>query len=215
MTEPSRVDRMLATADLALRLGKVNRATFHPDGTPESDTTHTVMLGWIAVAVASRLNAHTWNDETRLKFDIGKVATYALVHDAAEAYCGDTVTIGIDAAGKEAKRLREEAAVKAIEESVVFPFLAHILRMYEEQADRESRFVRYLDKVLPKLTHIMNGGAALRTLGFTADTARAAHEAQIADLRKQYAGEWWLDVVEMDLISVCLTTEELMRRGER
>ena len=54
------------------------------------------------------------------------------------------------------------------------------------QSSPEARFVRYLDKVLPKLTHALNGGIAFDRLGVTLLEVRATHDAQIAALARQY-----------------------------
>ena len=52
-------------ADLILRFGRVNRATYHPDGErPESDTDHTVMLGILACAVKWMLDGKPISFET-------------------------------------------------------------------------------------------------------------------------------------------------------
>ena len=77
-------------AALVLQFGRVNRATFHPDGIRrETDTDHTVMLGVLAAALASR-----WHT---LGLNVGRVAEFALVHDLAEAYAGDTQSFDITA----------------------------------------------------------------------------------------------------------------------
>ncbi len=86
---------------LALAFGRIDRtAVHHPDGTPESDTDHTVMLGWVACSLAARFPG----------LDIGLVAQFALAHDAPEVYAGDTPTLRIDATGRAAKADRERAA---------------------------------------------------------------------------------------------------------
>jgi putative hydrolases of HD superfamily len=72
-------DSLVDLARLALAFGRVDRtAVYHPDQTtPESDTDHTVMLGWAACAIAA-----TWFPQ----LDLGLVAQFALVHDAPEVY---------------------------------------------------------------------------------------------------------------------------------
>jgi putative hydrolase of HD superfamily len=72
-------DSLVDLARLALAFGRVDRtAVYLPDQTtPESDTDHTVMLGWAACAIAA-----TWFPQ----LDLGLVAQFALVHDAPEVY---------------------------------------------------------------------------------------------------------------------------------
>lgn len=64
---------------LALRFGLVERGTFHPDGvTPETDTTHTVMLAVVGCALAER---HLPD------LDRGRVAEFVLVSCLAQVRC--------------------------------------------------------------------------------------------------------------------------------
>jgi 5'-deoxynucleotidase YfbR-like HD superfamily hydrolase len=101
-------EAVIDLGQLALAFGRVDRtACYHPDGTTkESDTDHTVMLGWIAPAVAQLLYSG--------RLDVGLVAQFALVHDMAEVYAGDTPTLRIDPAGRKAKAAREREAVARI-----------------------------------------------------------------------------------------------------
>jgi 5'-deoxynucleotidase YfbR-like HD superfamily hydrolase len=119
--------------------------------------------------------------------DRGDVAKYALVHDLVEAYSGDTNTLGISAEGKTAKVAREEAAMERLRvelgpSSAVFNWL----EAYERQTDPAARYVRLLDKVLPKLTHLLNHCAAPKALGFDEARFEAAHIEQYEALAAQY-----------------------------
>lgn len=171
----SQIDAVIALARLALAFWRVNRATFHEDGQrPETDTDHTVMLGLIACALAE--------EDSRL--DANKVARYVLIHDLIEARCGDTNTLGISAAGKTAKAERERVALASIEDDFGsnFPSIPNWIHRYEAQTDPESRFVRYLDKATPKITHMLNGCAAVRNMGLSAADLAANHDAQFSAL---------------------------------
>lgn len=134
----------LDLARLALRFGQIHRtAVYHPDGvTPESDTDHTVMLGWIACALAALCFP---------QLDIGLVAQFALVHDAPEVYAGDTPTLRIDDAGRVAKGERERAAVDRLvaEFGERLPWFPNAIRLYEEQRLPEARFVRAWTRCCP------------------------------------------------------------------
>jgi len=77
-------ERLIEIAKLVMDFGKVNRATKYPDGTPESDTTHTVMLGVICVYL---------NHALGLGMNSGLIAQLSLVHDLHEAICGDEMTL--------------------------------------------------------------------------------------------------------------------------
>lgn len=167
--------RSLRLARIALAFGRVERATLHEDGRrPETDTDHTVMLGLIACELAP---SH---------LDRAKVAAFALVHDLAEVYAGDTQTLVISAEGMAAKRDREALAqARLVAELGAGSWVAETLATYEEQREPEARFVRALDKVLPKLTLAFNGCAAARALTDRAGFSNA-HARQYEKLRAEY-----------------------------
>ncbi len=153
-------DASMALGELVLRLAAVERATKFPDGTtPESDTDHTVMLGIIACAFAASEARH---------LDIGKIAQFALVHDLVEAYAGDTNTFGMhgDSDKKKEKDAREAAALKRIEEEFkdVLPWVPETIEEYESLSSPEARYIKTLDKAMPKITHALNKGTELPNL---------------------------------------------------
>jgi 5'-deoxynucleotidase YfbR-like HD superfamily hydrolase len=170
--------RSIALARLALAFGRVDRVTFHEDGRqPESDADHTVMLGIIACDLA---------DELGLSYDLGLVAQFSLVHDLVEVYAGDTQTLTIDEAGRDAKARREFAARERISrEFGLTSWLACTIHDYDAQLIPEARFVRVVDKILPKLTHLLNNCVAARRLT-TAEGFRASHQAQVGKLLLEY-----------------------------
>lgn len=174
------LQQALEVARLTLALGLAPRATFHEDGaTPESDTTHTTMLGILGIALANRF--------PEMKLDPGLIAQFALVHDFPEAICGDTNSLGITAEAKLAKDCREaEAYVQLQDRLRGFSSIEVLMENYHEQQLPEAKFVRVLDKVLPKLTHALNGGAALPALGVSPESLRQKHDAQIAALCAEY-----------------------------
>lgn len=171
----SALARALCLARISLAFGRVERATRHEDGVrPETDTDHTVMLGLIACELAPA------------SLDRAKVAAFALAHDLAEVYAGDTQTLVISAEGMAAKREREDAArARLIAELGAGSWVAETLAVYEQQCEPEARWVRAVDKVLPKLTHAFNGCAAAKALtdrpGFV-----DAHARQYDKLRAEY-----------------------------
>lgn len=170
------IDDFTKIAALVLRLGEVHRATRHADGiTPESDTTHTVMLALCALRA---------NDVLRL--DPARLLTMALVHDLVEAYAGDTNTLtGLDSTAAHAKELRETAAADRIGQEL--PWLTPLIAEYEAQATAEARAIRYLDKIMPKLTHTLNGCSAIRAAGLRPLSLVLKHNVQGADLAIRYS----------------------------
>ena len=152
------VDSVLHLAKLAMAFGRIDRTgVSHPDGTPESDSDHTVMLGWLACALAER-----WYPN----LDRGLIAQFALVHDAPEVYAGDTPTLRIDAAGLARKAEREHWSVQRLAlECARLPWFVRVIVLYEQQELPEARFVCALDKVVTRMVHLIDGGRGLREQG--------------------------------------------------
>ena len=185
--EPADVIRL---GQVALAFGRVNRITRHEDGTtPESDTDHTVMLGLIACALAERWYPH---------LNRGLVAEYALVHDLVEVHAGDTPTLSIDAAGAAAKEQREQEAAQRLEDEFIgsLPWVPLMITAYEARTTPEARFVRAVDKLLPKITHLLNDRATLIEQGITRAELEASWNRQ-ADALTGYASDF------PELLSLC------------
>lgn len=161
---------------MSLAFGRVDRITFHEDGeTPESDTDHTVMLGLIACAFAAK----------HLDLNVGRIAQYALVHDLVEVYAGDTPTLRVlSDDDKRAKAAREEAAYLRIAEEFALrlPWLATTIADYELRRTPEARYVKAMDKLLPKITHILNGCQTVRAQGMDADALAERYRLQLDEL---------------------------------
>lgn len=178
------VDASLELARLCLAFGRVMRATYHEDGTRyESDTDHTVMLGIMAPAFAAEFAPH---------LDRGLIAQFALIHDLAEAYAGDTPTYGtLSDEAKSDKDAREKAAIERIRKEFdgVYPWIGETLEAYERLDTPEARFVKVFDKVMPKLVHVLNDGATARELGHTLETTDAFHKDQAAKIRASYGAD--------------------------
>lgn len=196
------LDRIQAIADLTLKLGEVNRATQHPDGRAETDTTHTVMLSLIAadLALDNRVN-------------VADAVLYALVHDLAEAYAGDTNTArALTPEEAQAKAKREaDALAKMRADLSASPWICEAIDEYEDQVLRAARFVRYLDKIMPKLTHRRNGCAAVKAIGMTLEDVRANHVAQGLKLRAEYPEFPTLDALFWD---ACNAAEIAYLKGD-
>jgi putative hydrolase of HD superfamily len=177
MNAEQTTDAMIRLGRLALDFGKVERITYHPDGkSPESDTDHTVMLGLVACAIADQHFPH---------LNVGLIAQYALVHDLVEVYAGDTPTLHIPTAdAKATKQAREHAAYEQIQREFAdtLPWLPSLIGSYESLATDEARFVKVLDKFLPKVTHLLNGAATIREQGMSPEQLRHRLAVQRADL---------------------------------
>lgn len=182
---PEMVDKSLELATMLLAFGRVDRVCYHPDGkTLESDAEHTVMLGVMACAFAKEYEPH---------LDLGKVAQFALVHDLVEVYAGDTMTFRpFTAEEKKEKEEREHRALVRLKQEFdgEFPWIGETIEAYERLEDSEARFVKFLDKILPKLTHILNKGVMKREVGHTKDHTTNMHESQLGGIMSTYGKEF-------------------------
>lgn len=198
-------EKALGIARLVMRFGQVKRATLENDGrTPESDAMHTVMVGILACAVASKL---------RPDLDVGRIAQFSLVHDLVEAYSGDVSTYGHKSEEFfQQKEANERAALSRIREEFdsVYPWIGQTIEAYESLTAPEARFVKALDKCMPKLTHLLNGAVELRRKGETPETLAAFLTKQREKMLATYAADQ-AEVMQLhtDLSSVLI---EEMRR---
>ena len=170
-------ESLLNLGGLALDFATIRRATKLKDGvTPESDTDHTVMIGLLACALAS---------ESGERFDIGKVAIFALMHDLVETYAGDTDTFGgLTTDRKLDKEQRESRALERIKNEFdsTFPWISKTIEEYESLESPEARFIKTLDKTTPKVTRYFNNMA-----GQTSEEEFTSHcTAQFAQLKETY-----------------------------
>jgi len=176
-------DAVTELGALALAFGQVGRATYLPDGlAPESDTDHTVMLSWAACALA---------EACAPGLDVGLVAQMAIVHDMPEVYAGDVDTLVAGPEQMAAKARREAAAIERLRGQFAgcLPWVTRAIDLYEAQEVPEARFVRALDKSMPKITHLLNGCVAIRERGMDAARLREFLDRQYADIAV-YAGEF-------------------------
>lgn len=179
--------KILEIASLILDFGKIERKTLHQDGErAETDTDHTVMLGILGASIASKL----YKD-----LDLGLIAQFALVHDLVEVHAGDTDTLtGVDEDFLKAKSKREALALDKLRESFGedFDWIHKMIEKYDSLDTKEARFIKVLDKVLPKLTVVLNGGASL-----------AKRSILKADVEKTFANQrqrlkdWAYDMPEL------------------
>lgn len=177
-------DAVIDLGRLALAFAAVDRTgCYQLDSvTPESDSDHTVMLALIAPALAERFFP---------QLDPALVAVCAVVHDLPEAYCGDTPTLRIDAAALVDKYRREAEAAGRIarEFGGTLPWVPRMLYLYEAQQIPEARFVRAVDKLLPKIVHLLGAAKGLREQGMGSTELAEFFKRQRADI-ETYAGEF-------------------------
>jgi 5'-deoxynucleotidase YfbR-like HD superfamily hydrolase len=173
---------LVRLAGTLLDFGKVERATRHQDGkTMETDTTHTVMLAVVACCLAERYAP---------ELDRGAIAQLALVHDLPEVYAGDTQTLyALTPQAQQDKERRELAAEdQLVREYQMFLWLVAWLRSYGDQSSKEARWVRAVDKLLPKLTHLLNDVCVPLSKGMTGAELDLRYRRQFSEM--VYAHCW-------------------------
>jgi len=164
---------------LASRSVQVTRTNCdHPDGRPENDAEHSYMLALIAMPLAEQYYPN---------LDSGLVAKYAIVHDLAEAYVGDTPTHNIDEAGWKTKAEIESVGLGQLKEEYIglARSLVALVEQYEAQKDPESRFVRMLDKLVTISIQFPNDYAAMYKI-YNRKTHEAMVQRRIDRFTKQY-----------------------------
>ena len=176
------LESVISLGKLVLQFGRIKRATYHEDGdTVESDTDHTVMLGVVACAFAEQFAP---------KLDKGKIAQFALVHDLVETYAGDVPTLAF-MSEKEVldKAEKEDLALQRIanEFDSTLPWVAKTIEEYETLQTPEARFVKVLDKVMPKITHILNKGVAIDKQGHKSEDVEEIYNIQYQKMISSYA----------------------------
>lgn len=159
---------MLELGGLAMRFARIERTPRYEDGQRESDVEHSYMLALVAPEVAHDLYPNEMN--------LGLISQYAIVHDLVEVVTGDVATFQLD---EQTLARKEEAEQLALEKllSSLPPHTKRILASYEAQADKESRFVRATDKLLPVITDIYGPGQRVMREDYDVTTSQQLHVA--------------------------------------
>lgn len=135
------------------------RVLIRNEETWENDVEHSYQLAlasWYFVSVK------------QMQLDLNLVIKYALIHDLVEVYAGDTYIYDPDPAIINSKVERERAAQEQIvREFSEFLDLHGCIEAYEMRADKESKFVYALDKILPMINIYLDGGRTWRNEAVT------------------------------------------------
>jgi len=71
----------------------------------------------------------------------------------------------------------------------VYPWIGRTIEEYESRASSEARFVKVVDKVLPKITHILNQGAVAERLGHTKESKDEFLNHQYDKIAQSYGSD--------------------------
>jgi putative hydrolase of HD superfamily len=124
----------------------------------ENDAEHSWSLAVLACSLAPHIDT---------KLDIGLVCQFAVVHDLAEAYCGD-VSVWADDSMLDSKEEREAASLEIIYKNFAhFEWLVNALKAYEAGDTDEARYVRAVDKYIALCTRFLDDGEYYHEIGLT------------------------------------------------
>lgn len=170
---------------LVCSMEAIERFSRHPNTHKVSNTaTHTLQLTFLCWYLITT---------KKISLDIGKVLSYALVHDIVEVYSGDTPAY--DAEGQKEKSQREAQGLKELFSDYDFvPDLRTVIECYEEKSDVEARFVYAVDKLVDpllvsmemKLSHWKEFGITYEDMRTYKDKKVAIHEEAEAIWKKLY-----------------------------
>jgi len=170
---------------MIFQFARIDRATMSPEGIKESDTDHTVMMSVLSCAIAEKF----YKD-----LDIGLVAQFAIVHDLLEVYTGDFdtfKTINNDKLFTDKKVLEEESLVKMRTRfDNIYPWIPNMIERYEALDTKEARFVKTLDKIIPKFTNVLNGGIYFKNNNLSKDEVRQFKDLQLQKVKDGYGAEF-------------------------
>ncbi len=170
---PSKLDRILNFTGMLDAFRLVERVIYvNGADRMENDSEHSYNLAMLAWYIA---------DAEALDMDKDLILRYALVHDIAEVYAGDTYIYSTDEALLESKSERERAALLRLEgEFPDFPDMVALAHRYERREDRESRFVYALDKLEPVLHILLDHRAIWKEKGITLERLLESKRDKIA-----------------------------------
>lgn len=149
------LEKLLEFSKLLTVFQKVERVPYVPGTSKrENDAEHSFRL---ALTAWYLISSH------KLNLDRNKALQLALAHDLVETYAGDTYIYSKDQAHLDSKKEREkEAAERLAKEFPEFTDMHSSIQDYESRQTPEARFVYALDKILPIVTNMEDGGVEWR-----------------------------------------------------
>lgn len=154
--------------NLYIPLAEVQRDIPWPNGEgTENDAEHSYSLAVIGAALGERYGMNP-----------GKIALYALMHDAPERYAGDT-SFWDDDRRKTKKQREAEATLTVATNFQETPIIASTLRAYQLQIDEEARFVYALDKLLATMMVLADNGRNWKEKGLAFEEYSATADERL------------------------------------
>lgn len=193
----------LQLAALSSRLALEERVLVnHITGRAENVAEHSAMLAIVAPAIAEMYYPD---------LDANLVGRFAAIHDAVEAYVGDTATHIISEQGLRQKAAREAKGLERLKKDfAALPPFIRLVEQYEAQSIAEARFVRVIDKWTPILVHFADKGATLRSYS-DPDDLLENFASRAVRLKEQFPD--WLELVAVREELTDLAARHLFTEG--
>lgn len=71
-----------------------------------------------------------------------------------------------------------------------FPWISETIEEYERLDTREARYVKSVDKIMPKITHSLNDAIVVREMGHTVEDVEVFSREQQQKMRESYAHDF-------------------------
>lgn len=120
------------------------------------------------------------HDKYNLPLSLEKILQYALVHDFAERYAGDTNTYADPAARARKIELERQALERLSGEFKDFRGLVTAMTAYDTSRDAEALFVWTVDKMQAMILGDLDGWRPYQKINITYDRFVAKHSEQLA-----------------------------------
>ena len=172
MGKQTKFQKLLKFTDFLLQFRAVKRVVLIP-GTNlwENDAEHSFQLALLAWFIV---------EDQKLKLDLSKILSLALVHDLVETYAGDTYLFG-KKKHKDSKKIRETEAYCQIKKNFISIKSVHkLIGEYEKKGSEESKFVYALDKVLPMINIYLGRGDTWRKKKVSLQMIRETKDAKVS-----------------------------------
>lgn len=169
-------------ARIAIKFASIERAPMYSETHNENDAEHSYMLGLVAAELSEML----YSD-----LNVERVRAYSQVHDLVELETGDMPSLLLTREELDEKDKQEKLAlVKLVKELPLG--MARDLIEYEEQAVKEARYVKAVDKLLPITTDInmiVSGQSAVIHKRFNDVFGIETYE-QLVKAHEEFEGEY-------------------------
>ncbi len=121
-----------------------------------------------------------------------KILLTFLMLFASLSFAGDTNSINITDENRGKKEMKEAESLKRIESELgrVYPWIHKTIEEYERLDTKEAQFVKTLDKVMPKISHTLNKGVALKKLGVSKEETESHFSIQMKEYKEKYGKEF-------------------------